>query len=125
MIRQQLKQYFIFYEPLMRFELMTSSLPRKRSTPELQRQNNMSGKRDSNSRPSAWKADALSTELFPQNTQTLQHLRELIHCGESRIRTYEDKVSGVTVRPSWPLWYLPNNKFKKNEPVAGFEPTTC
>ena len=91
MIRQQLKQYFIFFEPLMRFELMTSSLPRKRSTPELQRQNNMSGKRDSNSRPSAWKADALSTELFPQNTQTLQHLRELIHCGESRIRTYEDE----------------------------------
>ena len=52
----------------MRIELMTSSLPRKRSTPELQRQNNMSGKRDSNSRPSAWKADALSTELFPHIT---------------------------------------------------------
>ena len=29
---------YIFLEPLMRFELMTSSLPRKRSTPELQRQ---------------------------------------------------------------------------------------
>jgi hypothetical protein len=26
----------------------------------------MSGKRDSNPRPSAWKADALSTELLPQ-----------------------------------------------------------
>ncbi len=26
----------------------------------------VSGKRDSNPRPSAWKADALSTELFPQ-----------------------------------------------------------
>ncbi len=26
----------------------------------------LSGKRDSNPRPSAWKADALSTELFPQ-----------------------------------------------------------
>ncbi len=27
---------------------------------------NLSGKRGSNPRPSAWKADALSTELFPQ-----------------------------------------------------------
>ena len=60
----------------MGFEPMTSSLPRKRSTPELHRQGNglpqkgitrfLSGKRGSNPRPSAWKADALSTELFPQ-----------------------------------------------------------
>src|SRR6185503_14670162 len=28
---------------------------------------NWSGKRDSNPRPSAWKADALATELFPPN----------------------------------------------------------
>ena len=28
----------------------------------------LSGKRDSNPRPLAWKANALSTELFPQNT---------------------------------------------------------
>ena len=54
----------------MRFELMTSSLPRRRSTPELrgrksQCQKNWSGRRDSNSRPSAWKADALPTELHP------------------------------------------------------------
>ena len=27
----------------------------------------LSGRRDSNSRPSAWKADALPTELFPQS----------------------------------------------------------
>ena len=65
----------------------------------------MSGKRDSNSRPSAWKADALSTELFPHKRN---HTIPFIQSGESRIRTYEDEVSGVTVRPSWPLWYLPN-----------------
>jgi hypothetical protein len=47
----------------MRFELMTSSLPRRRSTPELR--GHWSGRRDSNSRPSAWKADALPTELHP------------------------------------------------------------
>src|SRR6185503_21252600 len=58
-------------EPAMRFELMTSSLPRRRSTPELRGhecqnlKNNWSGRRDSNSRPSAWKADALPTELHP------------------------------------------------------------
>jgi hypothetical protein len=56
------------------FEPPTSSLPRTRSTPELHRLlhpqhwgnfNLMSGRRDSNSRPSAWKADALPTELLP------------------------------------------------------------
>ena len=73
----------------MRFELMTSSLPRRRSTPELRGRSvaqavsllpshcstkqadslfykiDWSGRRDSNSRPSAWKADALPTELHP------------------------------------------------------------
>ena len=50
----------------------TSSLPRMRSTPELQRLKGLpgfdstsSGRRDSNPRPSAWKADALPTELLP------------------------------------------------------------
>ena len=48
------------------FEPVTSSLPRKHSTPELHRLNPMpikekkSGKWDSNPRPSAWKADALA-----------------------------------------------------------------
>ena len=52
-------------EPMTRFELVTSSLPRKRSTPELHRLI-WSGRRGSNSRHSAWKADALPTELLPQ-----------------------------------------------------------
>ena len=44
-----------------------------------------SGRRDSNPRPSAWKANALSTELLP-----LLYLNFLEwKCGESRIRTYE------------------------------------
>ncbi len=52
---------------MTRIELVTSSLPRKHSTPELHRQLifQLSGRRDSNSRPSAWKADALPTELLP------------------------------------------------------------
>ena len=86
-------------ELLMRIELTTSSLPRKCSTTELQQHscrrsfivvivsdttNNepqsttQSGKRGSNSRPIAWKAIALPTELLP------------LFCGENRIRTCED-----------------------------------
>ena len=58
--------------------------------------------------------------------------------GESRIRTCEDVISGFTVRPRWPLEYLPNflnlnnlkNLFQiafgiKKEPAEGLEPTTC
>src|SRR5258705_8561558 len=64
----------------MRFELMPSSLPRRRSTPELRGreslkplEKNWSGRRDSNSRPSAWKADALPTELHPlKNCETAE-----------------------------------------------------
>ena len=86
-------------------EPVTSSLPRKRSTPELHRlvwtvplDGPWSGRRDSNSRHSAWKADALPTELLPL----------ISFCGESRIRTCEGKTNRFTVCPRWPLEYLPN-----------------
>ena len=46
-------------EPMTGLEPVTSSLPRTRSTAELHRQK--SGRRDSNPRPSAWKADALAS----------------------------------------------------------------
>ena len=68
----------------MRFELMTSSLPRKCSTTELHGQPfilaalKWSGRRGSNSRPLAWKANALPTELLP-----------LVCGGGRRIRTFE------------------------------------
>ena len=49
------------------FEPVTPSLPRKYSTTELHRlKTNMSGRRGSNPRPTAWKAVALPTELRPQ-----------------------------------------------------------
>ncbi len=58
------------------FEPVASSLPRKRSTPELHRlSKKKSGRRDSNSRPSAWKADALPTELLP----LLNFFRPILH----------------------------------------------
>jgi hypothetical protein len=39
LVMASVETYFYLTEPMMRFELMTSSLPRKRSTPELHRQN--------------------------------------------------------------------------------------
>ena len=56
----------------MGIELMTSSLPRMRSTPELHRLfiSFPSGKRGSNSRPSAWKA--VWWEVVDSNHRTLR-----------------------------------------------------
>ena len=78
-------QLFENFEPLKGIEPLTSSLPRKCSTTELQRRmpvdnlplrlgidsirktaiKNLSGRRGSNPRPTAWKAVALPTELLP------------------------------------------------------------
>ena len=83
----------------MRIELTTSSLPRKCSTPELQRlvrfgprqcaagpfgtslYLHMSGRRGSNPRPTAWKAVALPTELLPRFTDNYWHQPLLSPCG--------------------------------------------
>ena len=53
----------------------------------------VSGKRDSNPRPPAWKASALSTELFPQDCGLddcdLAHVSANHFCGCGWIRTTE------------------------------------
>src|SRR5450631_3053922 len=69
-----------FVEPTTGLEPVTSSLPRKCSTTELGGRNDStekerirsralheSGRPGSNRRRSAWKADALPTELLPQS----------------------------------------------------------
>ena len=98
----------------MGFELMTSSLPRMRSTPELHRLL-WSGRRGSNSRPSAWKADALPTELLPQ-----------ISGGGRWTRTTEpegaDLQSAAIAAMRSPQ--VSRNSFRRLEPKEGFEPTT-
>ena len=97
----------------MRFELMTSSLPRKRSTPELHwRIKKKSGRRGSNPRPSAWKADALPTELLPQFILMFVDTKKV---GRAGFEPTKACASRFTVCPSWPLWYLPIfiNTFKK------------
>ncbi len=74
------------HEPMTGIEPVASSLPRKRSAPELHRQD-LSGKRDSNPPPTAWKAVALPDELFPPK------------CGGRRIRTSEGLANRFTVCP--------------------------
>ena len=69
-----------------------------------------SGRRDSNPRPTAWKAVTLPAELLP-------------HYGEGWIRTNEGDANGFTVRPLWPLGNLPNYSFSIKL-VEGFEPPT-
>ncbi len=94
---------------MMGIEPMTSSLPRKCSTTELHW--HLSGKRDSNSRPSAWKADALPTELFPPRM------------------LWGEKDSNLRRLPPTDLQSAPVDRFgipplQKIEPVDGLEPPT-
>lgn len=94
-------------------EPSTFSLPRKHSTTELQRLT-WSGRRDSNPRPSAWKADALPTELLPQYLSWGEE--------DSNLRSFRNRF---TVCPIWPLWNLPKFfKELKVEPAEGLEPPT-
>ena len=65
----------------------------------------LSGRRGSNSRPSAWKADALSTELLPQIN--LCFVSPPLFVGRDGFEPPKVKTSRFTVCPIWPLWYLP------------------
>ena len=87
-----------------RIELGTSSLPRKRSTTELHRLVIfLSGRPGSNRRHSAWKADALPTELLPHFS------------GESRIRTCEGKNQQIYSLSSLAAWVSPRNNYLKEQ----------
>ena len=96
-------------KPTIGIEPMTSSLPRKCSTTELRGHKKLtnlairwSGKRDSNPRPSAWKADALANWAIPASSTNLK-----IQDGEGRIRTSEGWADRFTVCSLWPLGNLP------------------
>ncbi len=96
-----------------RFELSTSSLPRKRSTPELHWRS-LSGRRGSNSRPLAWKANALPTELLPQIIFLWAKM-------DSNHRRY--KPADLQSAPFGHSGILPIPK-RTFEPMEGVEPTT-
>ena len=110
----------------------------------------VSGRRDSNPRPSAWKADALPTELLPLEFLNVivsnfkerwtKNYNQLLYCGESRIRTYEGVCHliysqarlATLVSPLLQLqlhfaifWIaLQNCNCFWSEPMEGFEPPT-
>ena len=100
-------------EPVMGIELMTSSLPRMRSTPELHRLILLSGKRGSNSRPSAWKADALPTELLPHRVMWGEQ--------DSNLRRHRQQIYSL---PQLATLVSPQLLCFLFEPIEGFEPTT-
>ena len=56
----------------------------------------MSGKRDSNSRPSAWEADALPTELFPHFSSKKSSKRT--SCPETGMQIYANSVYHAIIR---------------------------
>ena len=91
-------------------EPVTSSLPRKRSTAELHRLVRSSERRDSNPRPSAWKADALPTELLP-----------LVFVGRTGFEPVKAMPTDLQSALVDRLSISPN----KQEPIEGLEPTTC
>ena len=74
---------------MTRFELVTSSLPRKRSTPELHRLFVRAGDGIRTRDPQRGRLMLWPAELLPL----------LKYSGESRIRTYEGVASRFTVCP--------------------------
>ncbi len=85
----------------------------------------MSGKRDSNPRPPAWKASALSTELFPQKflrgifagvfaspnckseLSFASRKTSAFSVGADGFEPPKSRDSRFTVCPIWPLWNTP------------------
>ena len=136
-------------EPQTRVGLVTSSLPRKRSTPELSRQN-FKKKSQAALLVILGAEDEGRTRDIQLGRLTLYQLsyfrifvskivgkrfanlnkilkpakRFFIKCGESRIRTCE-----VVRQQSYSLIHLATLEspqyFTKNEPPEGLEPTTC
>ena len=102
----------------MRFELMTSSLPRKRSTPELHWPLVQVGAED--------EVRTRDPQLGRLMLYQLSYFRVLV-VGGAGFEPTKTCVSRFTVCPSWPLWYPPWLYIlsKNAEPIEGFEPTTC
>ena len=116
---------YVFLELMAGVEPATSSLPRMRSTTELHQQHRIgsatarkyerikksSGKRGSNPRPPAWKASALSTELFPRINHDFRD--GYFFVGADGFEPPKVKTSRFTVCPIWPLWNTPNSIISK------------
>ena len=112
---------------MTRFELVTSSLPRKRSTPELHRQKK-SGRPGSNRRHSAWKADALPTELLPHFNRyeylQINLIFQICIVGRAGFEPAKVKPTDLQSVLVGRLSISPKLGYLK-EPMEGLEPTTC
>ena len=98
-------------------EPLTSSLPRMRSTPELHRLDpfGRSGRRDSNSRHSAWKADALPTELLPL---VIARARAIV-VGVIGFEPIQSETTDLQSAPALQLRRTPVNKSPSREIQGG------
>ena len=98
---------------MTRFELVTSSLPRKRSTPELHRRSMKS------ERETRFELATFSLEGW-RSTNWATPACFQMYCGESRIRTCEGVHQQIYSLPSLAAWVSPQHW----EPMEGFEPPT-
>ncbi len=80
----------------MGFELMTSSLPRMRSTPELHR---LYGAEN--------EVRTRDPQLGRLMLYQLSYFRDIKKVGGEGFEPPKVKTSRFTVCPSWPLWYPP------------------
>ena len=112
-------------------ESPTFSLPRKRSTPELHRQKKKSERPGSNRRHSAWKADALPTELLSLFIMLIffSNIYNYIYFIVGRAGFEPAKVKPTDLQSvlvgRLSISPLVKNTLYLNEPMEGLEPTTC
>ena len=92
----------------MRFELMTSSLPRKRSTPELHWLLVLCGAED--------EVRTRDPQLGRLMLYQLSYFRKQIKVGEDGFEPPKVKTSRFTVCPIWPLWYSPKIHVELSSP---------
>ena len=106
------------FEPVMGFELMTSSLPRMRSTPELHRRHLLKCGAENEVR-------TRDPQLGRLMLYQLSYFRD---CGRRWIRTTEDISQQIYSLPHLATLvfsqYFIGKAFPKLEPIEGFEPTT-
>ena len=88
----------------------------------------LSGRRGSNPRPSAWKADALPTELLPQIFFFFQRKTPSVILsglsGRRWIRTTEGINQQIYSLPHLATLVFSQNSLRTFEPMEGIEPTT-
>ena len=83
-----------------------------------------SGRRGSNPRPSAWKADALPTELLPLFKVKARSFCFRASGGRRWIRTTEGINQQIYSLPHLATLVFSQNSLRTFEPMEGIEPTT-